>query len=180
MSWTSNPQCSAGFQFRVQQHPAVAVPVLDDDVVVVEPLGEVRAEADPATGRDALVAQGRDHQQGVVAAAADDPVGRFARGRQGSAVAALVGGQHRLDPAVVDLLEPVAGELDATAAVVDQQVADHRGEFGDVGRQFVQKSGVGAGVAVGGLLGIVHRFFPSRGWIGTATSTAGPSPGMSW
>ena len=117
--------------------------------------------------------QGRDEQQRVVAAASDDPVGRFPRYGERRTVAPLVGRQHRRHPAVVDLGQPVAGELDPAAAVVDQQVADHLADPGDVVRQRVEQAGMYAGVAVTRSEPRSPSGFPLREWAERCRRPAG-------
>ena len=149
----------AGLQHRVGPPPAVAVVVFHDHVVVVEVGREVRGEADPAARRYPAPAQRGDGQQGEVTAAADDPAGLRARGGQRSGEPALVGGEHAVQPAVVDLGQPVAGEREPVRPVVHDHVADHGGQLGEIGRQVgrqrVQQRAVRARVAVPRLTGVL-------------------------
>jgi hypothetical protein len=117
-------------------------------VVAVVARLEVVGEPDPGAGRHAVRAQRGHAQQRGVPAAADDPVGDRARLGERYRKAALIGVEHPLDPAAVDLGEPLRRKGDARGPVVHVHVADDGAERGRVGRQRGDQRGVRARVGI--------------------------------
>ncbi len=141
-------------QLRVKEHPAGAVPVLDDHMVGVEPGVEVPGEADPGPGRHPPVPQRRDGEQREVTAAARHPLpDRAGTGQRRTGPARLIHRQDPVHPAQVDLREPLGGQLHPARPVVHQHVPHHRGQPPDLRRERVEQGRERPGIAVAGLLG---------------------------
>lgn len=101
--------------------------------------------------------QGPDAEQCVIPATALHPFGRWADSIERLPMPFLVSGQDRFEPARIDVVPSDFRQIFPRCAVVNDEVAGHRGQCFEVDRHGAEELCVAAGVRVGRVAGVVHH-----------------------